>query len=128
MIYCVEVLAIYELPGVTPTGARTTQRDNDLALAIQRADAVGKAVAPQSNEYAEAFSNRYGFGWRLKQWISVGSDADTVGQAVWSRLSTRSLKDGSKVEIFPLDETQLPSYVTGQVTFGRYLPTGHDVG
>src|SRR4051812_38977808 len=106
MIYCVEVLAIYEQPGVNPTGSRINQRDNDFALAQQRANAVGRAVVPQDDEYITTFGDagtisRYGFGWRCRQWISLNADAVSVGQAVWSRLSSRSLEDGSKVEVFP---------------------------
>lgn len=133
MIYCVEVLAIYENPGVTPAGARITQRDNDLALATQQADAVGRAVVGPDDEYMRGFGDagspsRYGFGWQCRQWITASGDATTVGNAVWSRLSTRSLKPGSKVEVFPRDETA-QGYSTGAASFRRRVPPqGDDVG
>jgi hypothetical protein len=131
MIYCVEVLAIYEAPGVNPTGQRLNQRDSDFALARQRADAVGRAVDPQANEYMETFdspTSRYGTGWRCRVWISTSSDATTVGNALWTRLSTRSLQPGSKVEVFPKDDT-VSGYSTGDATFRRRVPSqGDDIG
>lgn len=131
MIFCVEVLAIYENPGVTPSAARVTQRDNDFALAQQRASAVGRAVVPQDDEYMRTFAapSRYGFGWQCRQWISVQADAVSVGNAIWTRLSTRALQAGTKVEVFSRDETA-PGYVTGAATFRRSLPAGSggDIG
>lgn len=130
MIFCVEVLAIYENPGVTPAGARVTQRDSDFTLAQNAANAVGRAVAPQSNEYMETFgdvlnTSRYGFGWRCRQWITLSQDASTVGNAIWNRLATRSLKDGTQVVVFPRDETQ-PVYTTGAISFKRSIPAHPD--
>lgn len=128
MIYCVEVLAIYESPGVAPSGARTTQRDNDLALATSQANAVGRAVVGPEDEYMRATPAKYGFGWQCRQWITAQADATTVGTAIWNRLSTRALKDGTKVEVFPRDET-LPGYTTGAIVYRRRLPaSGDDIG
>lgn len=133
MIWCVEVLAIYESPGVNPTGQRTNQRNSDFALAQTRAAQVGHAVDPQANEYMETFGpgdgmTRYGFGWRARQWVSVRQDADDIGAALWTRLSGRNLRDGTKVLVFPRDET-VEGYSTGDVVFARYLPAGvQDIG
>lgn len=133
MIHCVEVLAIYENPGTAPTGPRLTNRDNDYQLALDRVALVGKAVSPQANEYMDKFpedgNQRYGTGWRCRQWIQTAADAATVGNAVWNRLSTRNLKDGTKVEVFPLDETA-GTYTTGAAAFRRTLPAGSggDIG
>lgn len=127
MIFCVEILAIYEAPGVNPTGQRVNQRDTDFADAQTQAAAVGHAIAPQANEYMETFEapSRYGFGWRGRQWVNVKQDADNIGNAVWTRLSTRGLRNGTKVEIFSRDET-LSGYETGPITFRRRLPAGID--
>lgn len=129
MIYCVEVLAIYEIPGVAPTAQRISDRDSDYALAQSRVALVGKAVAPQSNEYEDAFGDtvysRYGFGWRCRQWITASTDASTVGNTIWTRLATRGLKAGTKVEVFPRDETA-PGYSTGAASFKRSIPAQPD--
>lgn len=130
MIFCVEVLAIYELPGTAVTNPRRNLRDGDFADAQTRAAAVGHAIDPQANEYMESFdANRYGFGWRCRQWISVKADADNVGQAIFTRLSGRNLQNGSKVQVFPKDDTQV-GYVTGDVSYQRLWPTPNpsDVG
>lgn len=134
MVFKVEVLAIYENPGVAPSGARVTQRDNDFQLAQDRAALVGHAIAEQPDEYMEKFGDagtpsRYGFGWRCGQWITVKADADTVGQAVFTRLATRSLQNGSKVEVFSRDESA-SVYTTGPATYRRLWPTPNagDIG
>ena len=136
MIFCVEVLAIYENPGTTPNAARINQRNTDFTDGSAAAGQFGHAVAPQANEYLARFgqpgdedgaTSRYGFGWRARQWLSTKADADSIGNTIWTRLSGRSLKDGSKVEVFSRDETA-PGCVTGPATFRRALPAGSDVG
>lgn len=141
-IYVVETLAIYENAGTAASVARLTQRDADFVEAQQQADAVGRAVAPQSNEYMESFGGatettvepsqalRYGTGWRCRVWISVKSDADNIGNAIWTRLNGRNpkLKDGTIVVIGSRDLDQ-PGYVTGPILYRRRLPfSGDDIG
>lgn len=120
-VFIVEVLAIYELPGVTPSGARVTQRDSDLTLAGQRSDAYAPGGTPPTDEYLEATQARYGFGWRARQFISVQASAQTLGTAVFNRLNTRSLQAGSKVIVFP-DFRDGGSQGTGAPLYQRSWP------
>src|SRR4051812_6613634 len=106
----VEVKAIYE-DTAAPSGARITQRDNDVSLAISAAAGrthytPGGQPVPPLEEYITAFGGgapvsgrgyeRYGtLGWVATQWLLVQSDGDAVGSAIASRLATRSMKPGS---------------------------------
>jgi hypothetical protein len=129
-IYCVEALAIYEEWGAPFTNQRRNQRDTDFADAVAQGDAVSRAVAPQSNEYSETFESpsRYGSGWRIRIWIVTNADAITIGQAIWTRLLTRNMKNGTIVTVFPRD-TSLPTYMPGPIVYQRALPAGQmDIG
>lgn len=133
----VEVKAIYELPGVTPPAARITQRDNDLALAVTQSQGrthymPGGNPVPPNEEYLTAFGNgagtpyeRYGFGWVGTQWLMVAGDGDAVGNAIFTRLNTRNMKNGSVVQVFPVDRDAGP-YVSGPVSFQRSWPPRAD--
>lgn len=133
MIHCVEVQAFYENRGVAPTPQRLADRDADFALAVTRAGQVSHTVPSQTDEYMVKFDppDKYGTGWRCRQWIQTQADAAAVGQALFNRLSTRGLQNGSKIQVFPLDETQPANvYVTGPVSYQRKWPTPNpeDVG
>jgi hypothetical protein len=124
----VEVLAIYEDPSVTPTAARINQRDSDLALAQSQSNARTHAPGAAPFEYLMATSPKYGLGWQAKLWLIFRQDAQTVGNAIWTRLSTRTLRQGSKVEVFD-GEGLIPGQ-TGTLLFRRSINqgAGPDVG
>lgn len=140
MIYVVEVLAIYENPGVAPTNPRVDQRNDDFAEAETASASVPHytVAGQESPEYMLTFgragddepASRYGFGWRARSYINVWQDADDVGRAIWSRLSTRGLRDGTKTEVFEHLADEGNPYATGALLFARYLPagSGNDVG
>jgi hypothetical protein len=140
MIYVVEVLAIYENPGVTPNAARINQRNTDFAQAQTAEQQVQHYTVPglQTPEYLLSFgrsgdtepTSRYGFGWRCREYISVRQDADNVGRAIWTQLSSRGLRDGTKVEVFEHLADEGNPFATGALLFARYLPagSGRDVG
>lgn len=131
----VEVKAIYE-DTAAPSGARVTQRDSDVTLATNAAAGAthytpGGQPVPSDQEYITKFGvgapapsalDRYGtLGWVATQWLLVRQDGDSIGLAIANRLATRSLKPGSKVQVFPVDRDAGP-YVTGAVTFQQSWP------
>ena len=140
MVFVVEVLAIYEDPGVTPAQARINSRNNDFADAQSRSAAVTHYVAAGQDvpaEYLGRFglsgdeepASRYGFGWRGRVWLNVRQDGDDIGRAIWARLTSRNLRNGSKVEVFEHRADEGSPYATGATIFARYLPAGvRDVG
>lgn len=130
MVYCVEVVAIYELPGAAVNNQRRNARDQDFNQAGSQSALRGHAIPPQSEEYLVTFdANRYGFGWFGRQWIATPADASSLGSAIFAQLAGRNLQAGSKVLVFPLDET-IQRYTTGAVSYARYWPTPNagDVG
>lgn len=139
-VFVVETLAIYENPGVTPSAARVNQRNSDFAQAqtasgnVQHYTVNGEAAPEYLTTFGRAGDtdpfSRYGFGWRARQYIVVRQDADDVGRAIWSRLSTRTLRDGTKVEVFEHFADEGNPFATGALLFARYLPagSGQDVG
>jgi hypothetical protein len=135
MIFVVEVLAIYEDPGVTPSNPRVNQRDNDVAEAKTRSAAVTHYVATGQDvppEHITAFgragdaepSSRYGFGWRARLWLNVRQDGDDIGQAVAARLATRSLRQGSYVQVFEHLADEAQPYATGALLFSATVGSG----
>lgn len=138
MIYVAEVLAIYELPGVVPNGARVSARDADFTQAQTASGNVGHytVAGQEAPEYLLRFGrtgddeqvSRYGFGWRARQYINVRQDADNIGRAIWTQLAARGLRDGSKVEVFEHLADQGDPFATGDLLFRRALPSGSDVG
>lgn len=136
MIYCVEVLAIYEVPGVTPTAGRITARNNDVALAQSRSAAVPHYAAPGTvpPEQITAFGqpgdpepySRYGFGWRARVWLNTAQDGGDTGRALATRLSTRTPRDGSKVEVFEHHADEGNPYATGALLFKQSWPPRPD--
>lgn len=126
----VEVLAIYE-DTAAPAGARVTQRDNDVTLATSSATGQTHYSVPAGEEYITPFGvggarSHYGtLGWTAVQWLIVPGDGDAIGRAIANRLATRSLKAGSKVQVFPVDRDAGP-YVTGAATFQQSWPARAD--
>lgn len=134
-VHVVQVLAIYELPGVNPSGARVTQRNNDVADATAQAAgrehyvAEGQDVPPeQITSFGRAGDpepvSRYGFGWRARQWLVLSADADAVGQAIATRLATRTLRQGSYVQVFDHLADEGQPYATGALLFSATVGNG----
>lgn len=130
-----EVLAIYELPGVSPNGQRVNQRDADVAEAQTRSAAITHYVADGQDvppEQITAFgragdpepTSRYGFGWRSRLWLSVRQDGDDIGRAVATRLATRSLRQGSYVQVFEHLADEGSPYATGALMFTATVGNG----
>jgi hypothetical protein len=124
----VEVLAIYEDPGVNPNAARINQRDSDRDDATAQSNQRTHAAGATPYEYLRNTEPKYGFGWQCKLWLSVRADAQQVGNAVWTRLSGRSLRPGSKVEVFDGEGAQ-PGQ-TGALLYRRSpsQTAGPDIG
>lgn len=99
-VYIVEVLAIYELPGVNPSQQRTNQRNQDLADAANTADKYEPGGVPPEDEYLTETAPKYGFGWQARQFVTVRLTGTNLGGLIFNQLSTRSLQAGSKVLVF----------------------------
>lgn len=124
MIFVVEVTAIYENPGVTPTQARLNQITQDMTAAAAQADRYQPLGVSPADEYLERLPSRYGTGWRARQFITVRATATTLGSTVYTRLNNRVMRDGSKVQVFPDDRDSGGG--TEPVVFQRSWPAQPD--
>jgi len=122
MIYVVEVLAIYEDPGVNPSNQRTNQRDNDLSKAGAVSDKYEPGGVAPEDEYLAVTEARYGFGWKGRQFITVQKTASDLGTAIYNQLVGRNLKAGSKVLVFSDLRDEGQTNTTSDPLFARYWP------
>jgi hypothetical protein len=120
MIFKLEVVAIYANAGEDVSQQRRSQIDSDLAEAQTRLAAVTHYTPggqPDPDEALEPLSEKYGAGWRCAAFLNVRQDGDDVGRAVATRLATRTLRPGSKVQVFEhLKDTGDP-YAVGELLF-----------
>lgn len=122
-VFIVEVVAVYEPPGVAPTGPRLNQINQDMGLADATADRYAPGGASPEDEALERLPDRYGAGWRARRFVSVRTTAEQAGQTVFARLSTRNLEHFI-VQVFP--DNREEGGGTGEWLYKRSFPAQPD--
>lgn len=132
----IEVRAIYEDVGVTPSAARITQRDNDVTLAQNQSASRTHFTPSDPMEYitpwgggapvSRDLERRGALGWQALERLLVAGDGTAMGLAIFNQLNTRGMRNGSYVNVFPVDPA---TEITGPVTFKRsWPPQPDDIG
>lgn len=136
MIYKIKIKGIYENPGVVPSAQRIADRDTDVVLLTNQAG-TRQHYAPAANEeFITPFGNgagtkyeRYGFGFVSVEWLVLAPDASAVGAAIFNRLNTRGMQDGSYIEVYGAKNDQ-GGAVAANLLYQRTWPraTSVDIG
>lgn len=126
MIYVVALRAVYVVAGGGITQQRRNQVASDMAQAQTALDAVSGFPVPVDDEWLRTFENRYGFGWEMRQYISVRADSDQVGRTIWSRLATRNLVSGTQLQVFEHFADEGNEWGTGAVLYQQTIPPQAD--
>jgi hypothetical protein len=122
MIFKIEVLAIYEESGTTPTGTRITQRDSDYSQADSLLNNANHYLVEGQRDPEEQLlkfeaGSKYGFGWTCSQFLNVRQDGDDIGRTVANRLATRGMKAGSHVQVYEHLRDEGNPWATGAIIF-----------
>jgi hypothetical protein len=123
-VFVADVRAIYAAPGQVPSNQRINQRNSDFEEASRAADGrLRYTPNPPTDEWMDLFDigtpngNRYGFGWRGRQWLQLRGDGDAVGRVIADRLRTRALSWDSYVTVYETFRDVDGSDRTGEVVF-----------